>query len=54
MFPHPQTLITVRAMEREQLLAQAERERRFIPRPATPGRTSVLRRAARVIASLAG
>jgi hypothetical protein len=57
VFPHPQNLITIRAMEREQTLAEAARQRRLAP--GLPGRArapkaSFLRRAARAIAMLAG
>ena len=57
MFPHPQNLITVRAMEREQVLAEAARIRRHAPgfsaRAKAP-RLSFVRRAARVVAMLVG
>ena len=60
MFPHPQNLITVRAMEREQALADAERmhlhARQAPTRPsrARAPKVSFLRRAARTVAMLAG
>ena len=57
MFPHPQNLITIRAMEREQTLAEAARQHRFSP--SRPGRSrapklTFLRRAARAVAMLVG
>lgn len=59
MFPHPQNLITVRAMERERLIAQVARERQGtldLPRRARARaqNVSILRRAARAIAAFVG
>ena len=55
MFPHPQTLITVRSIEREQLLAQVARERlgaSGLPRRSRAPRAPFVRRAARAVMSL--
>jgi hypothetical protein len=57
MFPHPQNLITVRAMEREQALAEVARMRRHapgLPHRSRAPKLSLLRRAARAVAMLAG
>ncbi len=59
MFPHPQHLITVRSMERDQALADVARYRRTGQAPGLPGRArapkvSFFRRAARAVAMLAG
>ena len=57
MFPHPHNMITIRAMEREQTLADIARQHRFspgLPRRARAPKVSFLRRAARAVAMLAG
>ena len=57
MFPHPQNLITIRAMEREQTLAEAARQHRFslsLPSRARSPKLSFLRRAARAVGMLVG
>jgi hypothetical protein len=60
MFPHPQNLITIRAIEREQTLANVERMYRHAGQsPTLPGRArapkvSFLRRAARAVGMLVG
>ena len=53
MFPHPQNLITVLTMEHEREIAAAACRRRFARRSREP-RASILRRAARAVAMLAG